>query len=273
MKMKRLRFHRGFTLIELLVVIAIIGILAALILPALSSAKEKGREAYCKNNLHQIGVALVMYKDDHTGTNSMPPWLSTLYTTYLGSNAEVYLCKSDKTRIDGSGNPSPNGTLAPGRGKYACKPAEAASSPSAIDRETYPEASDNNDLNPYDSDPGRASRDTRITACSYLYEVNAAACRWYANANPKPFAVAGTNPSWADVKNVQLQVGDNGGPFSETTFPIVRCFHHWDERQVRVHEDGHNPTDWIEGISINVSYAGNVFAAPLTWELRPDDML
>lgn len=55
----------GFTLIELLVVFAIIAILAALLLPTLSRAKVAGRSATCRSNLHQIGLALQMYVDDH----------------------------------------------------------------------------------------------------------------------------------------------------------------------------------------------------------------
>lgn len=58
---------KGFTLIELLVVIAIIAILAALLVPAVSSALERGRQAMCTNNLHQIGIAMTLYSNDHDG--------------------------------------------------------------------------------------------------------------------------------------------------------------------------------------------------------------
>jgi prepilin-type N-terminal cleavage/methylation domain-containing protein len=59
------RTVRGFTLLELLVVIAIIAILAALLLPTLSAAKQRAWTAQCLSNLHQIGLGLKMFADDH----------------------------------------------------------------------------------------------------------------------------------------------------------------------------------------------------------------
>ena len=59
--------RRGFTLVELLVVIAIVAILAALLLPALASARDKSRKAACLSNLRQIGIGLLSYATDNDG--------------------------------------------------------------------------------------------------------------------------------------------------------------------------------------------------------------
>jgi len=65
---------------ELLVVIAIIGVLAALLLPALSRAKSSARTASCKNHLHQTGLALQMYA--HDGQDKYPYYLGPAGPAY-----------------------------------------------------------------------------------------------------------------------------------------------------------------------------------------------
>ncbi|MFH2069371.1 MAG: type II secretion system protein [Candidatus Omnitrophota bacterium] len=178
----------GFTLIELLVVIAIINILASQMLPALSTAREKGRQANCISNLRQFSLAIEMYRQDWL--NQFPYWLSDLQPTYLGTNPKILRCLTDQN----------NGALGHG---FEAWGASEANGWAGCDAEVNTAA---------------GSRSNSSANCSYLY-------MW--NPDPAPSDETVIYPdipvgaSWREYSQYMLTASQYKGHT-----PVVRCLWH-----------------------------------------------
>jgi len=200
----------GFTPIELLVVMAIISMLAGQLLPSLSTAREKGRQANCISNLKQFSLAIEMYYQDY---KDYPPWLSNLYSSYISSPG-VYTCLTDINA----------GTRGHGH-------------------ETFPETNDIPPPNipgagyspPYVGDiEGFNYRNPAIEACSYFYEFNYNKCTWFHSSHDAAdIAEADGNNdgtvTWKEAKVWQMFHESHGGKV-----PIVRCFWHYNNHGQKV---------------------------------------
>jgi len=226
----------GFTLIELLVVIAIISMLAGQILPSLSTAREKGRQANCVNNLHQIGLAIEMYYQDY---EDYPTWLSILAKgeaglNYLGTG-KIFLCLTDLNKGNkGHGNPSFP---------------EICDIPLSKVQNSYPsydpDNPDNFDRNAYNY------RNPSVEVCSYSYEFAPTHCKWFESShNDTDISQADTNGdgkvTWKEAKIWQSYHGYGG------QVPIVRCFWHYYNHKQKV---------------LNLAFRDyNVFVSDPEWE-------
>ena len=112
-----------------------------------------------------------------------------------------------------------------------------------------------------------------------MYEMSAEECDWaddgYLNTTSESIADRNQDGtiSWSEAKEHQIQYGDSfnmpaeagRAAYDSTVFPIIRCFHHAHTRTVECWNDDKTDTE-RQPVTLNVSYAGNIFDAPLQWE-------
>jgi prepilin-type N-terminal cleavage/methylation domain-containing protein len=248
----------AFTLVELLVVIAIIGLLAAILLPVLSRARERARVTTCKSQLHQFSVAIETWR---AATGQMfPSWLSSLYPVYMPSY-DVYICPSD----DAEDGPGTRGGV-----PFWCtqKPYEAKACDEVDDTDNCQASQVVQDgwTNPDGTKVD--GRNPEIHRCSYNYEFTHAQCIWALTdkvENPVTHEYTGYQVeiedhlmadgySWLDVNrdNIiswrEIKIAEQKGlifvPGSPPTIssdpklaydgwvPMVRCFWHAEQRDL-----------------------------------------
>ena len=229
--------RKHFTLIELLTVIAIMGVLAAILMPALSKARRKAKLTSCMNQLRQIaGLGFAMYMGDNG--DHLPLWPSHLFPSYL-PDKRTYLCPmdgNDKNTASKDWNQRPTGDLSGVDSQIKVK--------STFDREG--------------SVGVHANPNTDVEKISYFYEMSDATCAW------SNHGVTGT---WYEVKMAQLKQGDDDNkyqhqdiPWEPSVFPIYRCFWHTPNPMKA------SPSNSRDVPIGNISYAGNFFYSRITWE-------
>lgn len=219
----------AFTLVEMLVVIAIIAILAALLMPALAAARERSRQAKCKNNLHTFMLAIEMYKQPFG--DFTPPWLSAMYPVYGIGTPEVLICPSDSSRGAEGGIPKDFTSAA---------------------AEQFPETDDTEardtevaGMSGPDADQEREMRTLRnpdVKLCSYIYEFTWVKCSWWSDTRKDDTGEIWADQdgdgfvTWIEAKETEkkglylVNEGDKVQSNAENAFgggvPIVRCFWH-----------------------------------------------
>lgn len=233
--------RRGFTLIELLVVIGIIAILAGLLIPAVSLIRTKSNDLKCKNNLRQLGTAMIVYRDDREDT--FPGRLTEMFDPrtnlgFAGLEGKLLICPRDQakgTNISMNRGGPLNPTLS--------------------------------ELHTHEGKPVSYLYQTS----SYLLDTQTAT--WFTYTPFGDPMVASVN-TWADGKRNQVAFGNvfqqsdgtivSGVPFSESQFPVISCFWHnlWSDSNVKT-----------DRRVFSITFNGNTFDHIPYWEHQVNPLI
>jgi len=255
--------RRGFTLIELLIVVSVIGLLTAMLLPALGMVKAAANRAKCGSNMRNIAVAVIAYRNDNN--DAFPGRFSDLITSYT-LPPKVLICPADVSK---GTNPNMGRLTNTFWGDYSCLWTNQVS----------------NTFMPTGTAP------SQVTAISYDYECSSTLDPtgvlvtqddidyFYQDykGTPTPFPEIGT-VSWAQCKLHQTQFGNlltgngnttvYGAPFPPGNVPMIRCYDHW------AWSNSNDPTQLatIHKV-INISMEGNLLFSSPFWEIDVNPLI
>jgi len=231
------RNRSAFTLIEMLVVITIIAILASMLMPAVTSARKRAREAPCMNNMHQASLMMEMY---HTDYDTRTPYLSRLRPDY-DLPREMLVCEDDDSNgaagckpgwDPGDHFPEADELLSNKAGTAAFEQQCAADYDRSYNNEYKIDlGEDLKDIYPY------TTRNPDVKAGSYLYTYNVARCPFCPSGftrpdQPKHRGNGDGVVSWREyMEAVEYWGLQTDGTYSKSAaykvcVPIIRCFFH-----------------------------------------------
>ncbi len=251
--------RRGFTLIELLVVVGIIAVLAGLLFPAIGLVKKQANSIKCSNNLKQVAIGIMAYRNDHN--DGFPGSLSELFDSRYGDYFEsgiakkVLICPFDIERGSANNFNRPIDWKSPLLEVYNWEQLRAGTSfPVSYLYEASSKSLDESDPSNWIYNNGvvgwfsypTPSASMRDGIARPIERDAAGLCSWAAGKiNQQKFGNVGTD-------------GKEGYPFSSSVMPIMRCFYHqaW---------TGLSTDDLVRKVN-GVSFDGNIFWSIPKWE-------